>query len=447
MPKLTKRLLLSYSGITLPLAAMGMPLSVYLPPFYAEQLGVSLMTVGVIFTAARMWDMITDPVMGLVIDRFSTRWGRRKHWIVIAIPLILLSIWQLFMPNKEDVNTLYVGFWLFLLYAGYTMVAITHQTWGAELTTTYDQRSQLFGWREVFTIGGILLVLTAPTALDLLGSAGIGEKVAVMGWFCLITFPILLIPMLLFVPDSRGTSTASSDSGIAYREMLLTLSRNTLVWRLLSSEFASSFGTTVVASLIIFLTSYVFELPEQASVALLLYFTASFVAMPLWLQLAYRFGKDKTMKFALLYAIFMQIGLIAVAEPGNAPLLWAYTLLYGAAFGAAPTILRSMMADVTDEDELKNGKNRAGLLFAILTTSGKLGSAIAVGVSYTVLEQFFGFQPGNENSTSALNGLLLTYSLCSALGFALAWLPLFRYPLGRIEHNEIRRKLSHQMQS
>ena len=256
-----------------------------------------------------------------------------------------------------------------------------------------------------------------------------------------------LLPLLLFVPDSRDTSTARSDSGIAYRKTLLTLTKNTLVWRLLTSEFASSFGTTVVASLIIFLASYVFELPEQASVALLLYFSAGFIAMPLWLHLAYRLGKDKTMKIALLYAIFMQIGLIAVAEPGNAPLLWAYTLLYGAAFGAAPTILRSMMADVTDEDELKSGKKRAGLLFALLATSGKLGSAIAVGVSYTVLEQVFGFQPGAENSASALNGLLLTYSFCSALGFAVACVPLIRYPLGRVEHNEIRRKLSLQTQS
>ena len=68
--------LAAYSGVALPMAAMGMPIAVYLPRFYSEGLGLSLITVGLIFTLARVWDVVTDPAMGYLIDRFETRWGR-----------------------------------------------------------------------------------------------------------------------------------------------------------------------------------------------------------------------------------------------------------------------------------------------------------------------------------------------------------------------------------
>ena len=110
--RLSLKVLLAYSAITVPMAAMGMPISVYLPRFYSEGLGLSLVTVGTIFTIARVWDVITDPIMGMMIDKFDTRWGRRKHWIAISIPLLVLSVWMVFMPNPDAVTGTYLLFWL-----------------------------------------------------------------------------------------------------------------------------------------------------------------------------------------------------------------------------------------------------------------------------------------------------------------------------------------------
>ena len=110
-------------------------------------------------------------------------------------------------------------------------------------------------------------------------------------------------------------------------------------------------------------------------------------ARPLWLRFAYRVGKDAAIKGALAYGVTLKALLFFVIEPGNVVMFWAYTLLYGVAFGAAPTLLRSMMADLTDVDELATGKKRAGLFFALLTTTNKLGSALAVGVVLTLVEK------------------------------------------------------------
>ena len=126
--------------------------------------------------------------------------------------------------------------------------------------------------------------------------------------------------------------------------------------RLLIADFTSNFATSATAALYIFFASYVFELPNHASTALLLYFFAGFLAMPVWMKLSYTVGKTRAIQIALAYGILVQSGLFLVADPGNILMFWGYTFLYGVAYGAVPPILRSMMADVTDIDELQSGK-------------------------------------------------------------------------------------------
>ena len=419
------------------MAAMGMPIAVYLPRFYSEGLGLSLITVGTIFTIARIWDVVTDPIMGLIIDKFDSRWGRRKHWVALSIPLLVLSVWMVFLPNPESVTGYYLMFWLILLYVGYTMLAIAHQSWGAELSTTYDDRSLLFGWREIFVIAGMVIVLAIPVVMEQSGRTDQLSKVGSMGWFCILLFPLLVIPALLWVPDTHGKPKSS----IPWHDALKLLVVNHLLWRILLSDLASGFGIAVSGALYIFVASAYFQLPEQASTALLFFFLAGFAAMPLWMKLAYRIGKDRAMKFALLYMAIVNLLLIPMAEPGNTLVLWLFTMLYGAAFGAPPTLLRSMIADLTDEDELKSGQRRPGLFFALLTTTNKLGAALAVGVSFFTLELAFNFIPGGDNSPESLNGLLLTYCIGTALGLFAAFLPMIGYPLDKAAHDKIRHQL------
>lgn len=426
-------MLSAYSGITMPMAAMGMPVAVYLPRFYSEGMGLSLATVGLIFTLARMWDVVTDPLMGLAIDKYDTRWGRRKHWVALSIPILMLSVWMVFMPNPDSVTPIYLMFWLLILYIGYTMLVISHLSWGAELSSSYDARSRLFGWREIFTIAGMTIVLAIPAFLELNGQSDQETKVSSMGWFCLILFPLLVLPLLIWVPDSRSESTNS----VSWRQAINLIVKNTVLWRLLMADLMTGLGTSVSGALYIFFAANYFQLPEQASIALLFYFLASFFAMPLWLKLAYKLGKDNALKIALVYAVMINLGVIPFAEAGNVVVLWTFTILFGVAFGAAPTLLRSMMADLTDQDELHSGQKRSGLFFALLTTTSKAGAAFGVGLSFTILELAFGFQPGKMNTPEAMEGLLLTYTIGFSLPMFAGYLALIGYPLTRSKHDEI----------
>ncbi|MCH1550574.1 MAG: MFS transporter [Pseudomonadales bacterium] len=434
---ISKKILGSYAAVALPVGAMAMPIAIYLPPFYGEGLGLSLATVGLIFTAARIWDVVTDPLMGVLIDKYRSRWGQYKHWIAVSIPILMLAVYKLFLPGTGQVTALYLGVWLLVLYVGYTILSIAHQSWGTQLATGYDERSRLYGWREIFVISGMGLVLAIPAAVEVFGEASMASKVASMGLFCLLLFPLTVIPTLTFVPDKAEERHQRID----WLDVFQVVRANPTLWRLLAADFSTNFASSATAALYIFFATYIFELPGHASTALLLYFFAGFSAMPLWLKLAYKVGKTKAIQLAIGYGILLQSALFLVAEPENVFMFWAYTFLYGVAYGAAPALLRAMMADITDVDEIQTGKNRAGMFFALLTTVNKLGSAVAVGVVLTLADWVFGFVPGQVNSTSAISGLLMIYCFVPVLGLALAYLPLMRYPLTKAKHEEIRRTL------
>ena len=438
--RLNKRVLASYSMVALPIGAMAMPIAIYLPPFYSGGLGLSLATVGLIFTLARVWDLITDPVMGVVIDRYGSRWGQYKHWVALAIPLLMLAIYKLFLPNPSDVDALYLGGWLLVLYVGYTMLSISHNSWGSVLAGDYDERSKLFGWREIFIILGMGLVLAIPATLDLSGDTGISEKMAAMGMFCLVLFPLTVLPTVLGVPDKISIRTET----VGLKDALELLRSNPILWRLLFADFTTAFAMSATAALYIFFATYVFELKDHASLALLLYFFAGFLAMPAWLKLAYRMGKVGAIKIAIGYTMLLQAGLFFATDPGNVALFWSYTFLAGLAFGAGPTLLHSMMADLTDLDESKTGQKRAGMYFALLATINKLGGASAVGLTLTLADRLFNFTPGSDNSPEAIQGLLLIFCFAPAAAFAVTYLPLHRYPLSKPTRAEIKQELSNQ---
>ena len=220
--------------------------------------------------------------------------------------------------------------------------------------------------------------------------------------------------------------------------------QNPTLWRLLFADFTTAFAMSSTAALYIFFATNVFELKEHASLALLLYFFAGFLAMPAWLKLAYRMGKVGAIKIAIGYTLLLQAGLFFVTDPGNVPLFWSYTFMAGLAFGAGPTLLHSMMADLTDIDESKTGQKRAGMYFALLATINKLGGASAVGLTLTAADRLFNFSPGSDNSPEAIQGLLLIFCFAPAAALAVTYLPLHGYPLSKEKQTEIKQKLSHQ---
>ena len=427
--------LAAFAGPAVPMAAMGLPISVYLPQFYAEQMGLGLAAVGTVFMIARLWDVVTDPMMGVISDRFPSRWGRRRHWIAGSVPIVLLSAWMLFMPSAPS-SSLYLFAWMFILYIGFTMASLNHMAWGAELHEDYDQRSRIMGFREGFVILGVPVVLLIPVAIEQLGGANVeADRVAAMGWFIIVLLPITVAIAVWKVPEFGELSQKQE---LPLREAVRPLLNNRPLQRVIAADFLSGFSGAALGSMFLFQATYVLQIGVP-SVLLLIYFFAGLGFVPVVVKLSYKLGKHQALISAALFTALM-VPTLFLIPPGNFYAAAAVFTFLGVNVGSVTILYRSILADVADIDELETGHRRTGLFYALMTLTSKTGGAIAVGVVFWTLS-LIGFVPGAENTEAAIRGLSIVFvatpMICNFGVAAIMW----GFPLNKDMQEDVRRQL------
>ena len=435
MKKLTTPILLAYGGLAVPLAALGLPLAVYIPPFYAGPIGLGVGTVGIIFMVARFWDIFTDPIMGMIVDRYPSKWGKRKHWIAIGVPVLLLAAWFIFFPGGSQ-STFYLIFWLFILYLAFTFVGLTQQAWGVDISKSYNDRSKVYGWREIGSIFGMMSVLALPAILENAGS-NFTEMIAGMGYFFIIVLPITALIGLIVIPDNERNEGTSFPS---FSDLPLILKDNRPLIRTLLIEFLCSSASSISAVTYIYLAKHVFDLEEISSRILFLYFFAGLLVMPLWMKVSYLIGKSKALFTSTILCSLTLASYLFINTNDALITLVILTVLYGIGYGAPFTLTRALMADIVDADELKSKKKRPGLFYSILTTFSKVGAAIAVGLVYTYLE-FNGFKPDQIASEKIKEILLFVFAFIPMILYFCASLFCIGYELTSEKHKEIQKQL------
>ena len=435
MKKLTTPILLAYGGLAVPLAALGLPLAVYIPPFYAGPIGLGVGTVGIIFMVARFWDIFTDPIMGMIVDRYPSKWGKRKHWIAIGVPVLMLAAWFIFFPGGSQ-STFYLIFWLFILYLAFTFVGLTQQAWGVDISKSYNDRSKVYGWREIGSIFGMMSVLALPAILENAGS-NFTEMIAGMGYFFIIVLPITALIGLIVIPDNDRNEGTSFPS---FSDLPLILKDNRPLIRTLLIEFLCSSASSISAVTYIYLAKHVFDLEEISSRILFLYFFAGLLVMPLWMKVSYLIGKSKTLFASTILCSLILASYLFINTNDALITLVILTVLYGIGYGAPFTLTRALMADIVDADELKSKKKRPGLFYSILTTFSKVGAAIAVGLVYTYLE-FNGFKPDQIATEKIKEILLFVFAFIPMILYFCASLFCIGYELTSEKHKEIQKQL------
>lgn len=434
-PRLSRWRIGAFALPAAPIAAMGLPIVVYLPPFYAGDLGLGLAVVGTIFMITRFWDVFTDPVLGILSDHFKTRWGRRRHWIVISVPIMLVSVYMVFMPTAP-VSGLYLLVWMVILYIGWTLLTISHLSWGAELTPDYNERSTVQGFREFALIAGMIFVLAMPVAIEAMEPDNVGAaRVASMGWFVLILLPITVAIAVWFVPEREVRDPIH----VPWREAVRILFTNRPLRLVLIADLLGGISGGIVTALFLFLAADVLQL-KQASLLILVYLASGCLFVPLIVRLSYSWGKHRTLAYSSLFSA-ATVPLIFLVQPGDLIFAIVIWIMLGVNMGAGPFLFRSIMADVADHDHVEGGNSRTGLFFALLTMTNKVGAALAIGITYPALE-LIGFVPGAANTAAAEDGLRLLYVIPPAIiGVLVAWV-MWNFPIDEHRQSENRRILT-----
>ena len=429
-PRLGRGLLLAYALPGLPLAFLMLPVFVHLPVYYAEDLGLGFAVVGAVFLLGRIWDVVTDPIIGVLSDRIRTPLGRRRPWMLAGGPLVILATICLFMPG-ESVTWQSLLFWTMALYLGATLLTLPYGAWGAELSSDYHGRSRVTAWRESFMVLGVLLAAALPAVL---GEGG-AESLRTSAWLFILLLPIALPVTLLFVPEVPSPRRQWR----GWREGAHLILANAPFRRLILAYFLNGVANGLPATLFLLFVDHGLGRADLAGAFLFAYFASGVAAVPVWLWVSRRYGKHRTWMGAMILAcaVFATVPLLG---QGDATWFLIICVLTGAGLGADLSLPPSMQADVIDLDTLEAGESRAGTFFALWGMATKFALALAIGLAFPLLD-IAGFSADGEQSAPSLILLVVLYSLVP-IGFKLAaiWL-LRRYPITEAAQRDLRRRI------
>ena len=473
---LSKWVMASYGAPAMPIALSGLPIAVYLPVIYADPdgFGLSLAVVGVLITLSRLTDVVTDPVIGYLSDKWRTRWGRRKPFVLFGTPIYAVGMWALFVGPGEfgDMRfmswTFSAGYlWMFvsmvLLYLGSTIKDLPYNAWGAELSDDYNERTLVMSWREGFWVAGSLLSAFIPAVILIFGYTKPTDAVFVLVVVMCILMPIIVVNALISVPERRLVERSQERLPIV--EGLKVVIKNRAYVLLVIIFAFSSLGAAMTNSLSFFFVKHVLVAGEVYGLYLAPYFLCQIAAIPLWFKLSRKIGKHRATMVAIgWYALWSSfIPLIAIApgewfaafeiprllfflpadthqdlvayfdgiDTGKFLFFIIIMCFKGSSIGALSALPFAMCADVIDVDTAETGKRRAGVYFSIwsMVRKGAYALGVTTGLSLAVAFDSLADPRSTTNSEFTLLMVACIYSVIPAIfkfvGMPLLWI----YPL------------------
>ncbi|MDY6904336.1 MAG: glycoside-pentoside-hexuronide (GPH):cation symporter [Thermodesulfobacteriota bacterium] len=440
MKHLTLHQKTAYAAPAFSLAVVGIPVYVYIPKFYTDVVGVNIAVLGIILLGVRLFDAVTDPVVGLLSDRLQTPYGRRRPLIALGAVLTAVAIVLLFNPPRLSPAMATAWFLVFMttLFLFWTVITVPYESLGPELTYDYNERVALFGVRDGALIAGTLAAAAAPAlvrSLFQLPDTGPGERqvffilsagyvpliLACTGW-CLLIF------------QERQPRTISPPQGNVFSGFTASL-KNRPFRILLIAYTISAIGNNLPATLILYYVEYVLH-SNMADLFLVLYFVTGVGFLPLWVAGARWFDKKNIWLLAMALNTGAFSGVFFLG-PGDEWLYGVLVVISGIGFGATLAIPSAIQADVIDYDELITGRRREGLYIGLWSIAKKLAAAVGVGVGLALLGAS-GYEPNIRQSATVVTMLRVLYALVPCACNLIAIVVALRYPVTRHIHEQIR---------
>ncbi len=429
-------------GMTL--AGMALVYGVYLPRFYVG-LGNGFLAVAGAIATVRFIDIWLDPLLGLAMDRTRTPLGRYRPWLIAGAPITALGIYKLLLPDGHP-GPGYLTLWMLVTYAGASMLNLSIAAWAAVLSSSYNERSRVYGVTQGLAVIGAVSLSFLPIFTHGKIVLGKAASMPAVGWILVVALPVTVAVCALLTPERIVAS--ASKVRFSFHDIWAAISKPTIL-RIVAADLALTLGPGTTAPLYV----YFFHDAKGFGVAevgflLIFYIGAGLVGAPAWGRIARKFGKHRTVQGACVCYGIAQTVLMALPRvgPGHTVIDAAPTVLgmFAVGFCASAFLLliRAMVADVVDEVRLERGQDLTTLLFSMVTTTTKIGTVITVVIVFPILKLVgYNGKEGAVNTPHAIFGLEMCYLFAPIILVFVGGALFFGYTLDAKRHTAIREAL------
>lgn len=413
--------------------------SVYIFSYMTNTLGIPAVVAGTIFLGTKLFDAVTDPLVGYLSDKTKSR----RPWILAGAfvmgPALAVAFYAPFSTETWHANAAWFSVFIMLSYLGLTLIGVPHGAMVAEMTEDYDERTSVITWRMWIATIGILM-----------GAAGYAlmtenfGNLSIEGYRngLLLIFPLMIIPTVITYFATKNIPVIRQqrvDRGLIEGFKIVAGSK---AFRVLAFSYILMVGMiTAVAANLSAIIEYILREDQsfQPLLSAMLLFP-TFLALPIWAYFAKYIEKPTGLLIGgAFYAL--GLGLIYTVSEGQITYFALILGMMGSAYAAYLIFPWSMLPDVISEAQNKHGGTLAGLFNGWWTTCQKFGIALGPFIAGLVL-QFGGYEPSVngqfvEQTPEAINAVRLAVSLVPAAIFIIGVLSILRYPLGRSDQTNI----------
>lgn len=415
---------------------------------------------GVIYFLPRIFDSITDPIMGFISDNTKSRWGRRRQYVFIGAIIMGISfiiMWQLFRENGIDYNFMYFILWSFIFYLGLTIFSVPYVAMGYEMSNDFHERTNIMAvaqwigqWAWVIA-PWFWVIMYDP---DLFPSADVATRTLAV-WVGIICMIFAMIPAIFI----KSESTLNEDySPLKFKTIGRSLKE--IMYGFVDAFKIKPFRKLCIATFLVFnafntIAAFsffiiVYHLFDGDAGAAGIWPTlfgclgalgTTFMVIPIVTRMSKKIGKKKAFIYSQGISVIGYIMLWFLFIPGK-PYMFIFALpFFSFGIGSLFVLMMSMTADVIDLDELNTGKRREGIFGAIYWWMVKFGFAIAGGLSGVIMSSV-GFDSGAETQPEgAIDGLRFFFSGLPVLGTLAAMYVMRDYSVSEARAGEIRAEL------
>jgi GPH family glycoside/pentoside/hexuronide:cation symporter len=426
-----------------------------------EDLGFSGWMWSLVFLFPRIFDAITDPIMGFISDNTKSKWGRRRQYVLIGgilMGLAYIFMWQLSKADGVEYNFWYFFLWSLVFYLGLTIFSVPYVAMGYEMSDDFHERTNIMAIAQfigqwAWVIAPLFWIIMYDESW--FPSADIAVKELAI-WVAIPCAICAMVPAIFIKSNSTLDEDYEPLNSANIGNSLMKIFES-FVAAFKIKEFRKLCGATflifnafnTVAALTFFVIVYkLFNGDAGASGIWVSMFGClgalgtTFIVIPAVAWMSKKLGKKKAFMLSQSISLVGYIMLYFLFIPGKP---WMYIIalpFFSFGIGSLFTIMMSMTADVIDIDEINTGKRREGIFGAIYWWMVKVGYGIAGALSGVIITVVgFNSDLATTDQQAAVDGLHAFFCFFPMVGTILAMLIMRNYSITEERAHEIRAEL------